>query len=75
MFGSKEECYPGRVLISFWCNSDNKNFDFFYVSEFLQIFHFRSFWLPSKLEYSYTPLLGLFKNICSMHIGPREFAG
>ena len=24
--------------------------------------------------YSYTPLLGLFLIICSMHIGPREFA-
>ena len=26
MFGSKGEPYPGRVLISFWCDYDNKNF-------------------------------------------------
>ena len=26
------------------------------------------------LKYSHTPLLGLFLNICSMHIGPRKFA-
>ena len=25
MLGSKEEPYPGRVLISFWCDYDNKN--------------------------------------------------
>ena len=24
----KERPYPGRVLISFWCDSDNKNFFF-----------------------------------------------
>ena len=28
MFGLKERPYPGRVLISFWCDSDNKNFAF-----------------------------------------------
>ena len=25
MLGSKEEPYPGRVLISFWCDYYNKN--------------------------------------------------
>ena len=25
MLGSKEEPYPGRVLISFWSDYDNKN--------------------------------------------------
>ena len=25
-------------------------------------------------EFSYTPLLGLFLKICSMHIGPKKFA-
>ena len=25
MLGSMEEPYPGRVLISFWCDYDNKN--------------------------------------------------
>ena len=29
MFGLKEKPYPGRGLKSFWCDSDNKNFDFF----------------------------------------------
>ena len=28
MFGLKERPYPAHVLISFWCDSDNKNFDF-----------------------------------------------
>ena len=28
MFGLKERPYPGRELKSFWCDSDNKNFDF-----------------------------------------------
>ena len=28
MLGSKEEPYPGRVLISFWCDYDNKNLYF-----------------------------------------------
>ena len=39
MFGLKERPYPGRVLISFWC--DNKNFliiKTFYVFTFLRIF-------------------------------------
>ena len=29
MFGSQEEPYPGHVLISFWCDYDNKNLYFF----------------------------------------------
>ena len=29
MFGLKKRPYPGRELKSFWCDSDNKNFDFF----------------------------------------------
>ena len=28
MFGLKERPYSAHVLISFWCDSDNKNFDF-----------------------------------------------
>ena len=28
MFDLEERPYPGRALISFWCDSDNKNFDF-----------------------------------------------
>ena len=28
MLGSKEEPYPGRVLISFWCDYDIKNLYF-----------------------------------------------
>ena len=48
MFGLKERPYIVHVLISFWCDSDNKNFAFFYVSEFLRIFQFYSFWPLSK---------------------------
>ena len=29
MFYLKEIPHPEHVLISFWCDSDNKNFDFF----------------------------------------------
>ena len=29
MFGLKERPYPAHVLIIFWCDSDNKSFDFF----------------------------------------------
>ena len=29
MFGLTERPYPEHVLICFWCDSDNKNFDFF----------------------------------------------
>ena len=28
MFGLAERPYPEHVLISFWCYSENKNFDF-----------------------------------------------
>ena len=34
MFDSKEAPFVRRVLISFWCDSDNKKFDFFHVLEF-----------------------------------------
>ena len=29
MFGLTEIPYPAHVLICFWCDFDNKNFDFF----------------------------------------------
>ena len=32
MFGLKER--PAHVLISFWCDSDNKNFGFFTFQNF-----------------------------------------
>ena len=42
MIGSKEKPYPGRVLISFLCDYDNKNL-------YIQLkFQFCSFWLLSK---------------------------
>ena len=28
IFGLKERPYSAHVLISFWCDSDNKNYDF-----------------------------------------------
>ena len=34
----KEKTLPAHVLISFWCDSDNKKFDFFYVSEISVLF-------------------------------------
>ena len=35
MFRLKERPYPAHVLISFWFDSDNKHFDFFYVFRIL----------------------------------------
>ena len=29
MFGLGERPYPAHVVISFWCDSDNKNFYFY----------------------------------------------
>ena len=72
MFGLKERPYSAHVLISFWCNSDNKNFYFLTLQNFSGYFRFGHFGYHQNLVI--TPLLGLFLNIRSMHIGPREFA-
>ena len=40
MFGSKERPYSEHVLISFWCDSDNKNYDFFTFQIFIGYFSF-----------------------------------
>ena len=71
MFSLKEIPYSAHVVISFWCDSDNKNYDFFTFKNFSGYFSFVNF---GYYLFSYTPLLGLFPNICSMHIGPKEFA-
>ena len=33
-FSSKEESYPCRVLIGFWCDYDNEDLYFFTFSDF-----------------------------------------
>ena len=43
MFGLRERPYPGRELKSFWCYSDNKNFDFFTFLYFSGYFCFAQF--------------------------------
>ena len=43
MFGLKERPYPGCVLKSFWCDSDNKNFAFFRFQNFGRYFSFVHF--------------------------------
>ena len=43
MFGSNERPYPGRVLISLWCDFDNKNYDFFAFKNFSGYFRFAYF--------------------------------
>ena len=76
MFGLKERHYPAHVLISLWCDSDN-NFFFKLRIRILADISVLLTLASIKINYySYTPLLGLFLNICSrpMHIGPREFA-
>ena len=65
---------PTHVLISFWCDSDNKNYDFSMFQNFSRFFNFVHFGYHQNLLISHTPLLGVFPNICSMHIGPKEFA-
>ena len=70
MFGLREIPYSAHVLISFWCDSDNKNLIFLCFIIFADI----SFFFILAIIFSYTPLLGLFLNICCMHIGPKEFA-
>ena len=49
MFGLNERPYSGRELKSFWCDSDNKNFDFLRFS-ILADFLFCSFWPSSKFS-------------------------
>ena len=43
MFGLKERPYPGCELKSFWCDSDNKNLDFFMFLYFRGYFCFAHF--------------------------------
>ena len=43
MFGLKERPYPGRELKCLWCDSDNKNFDFFTFLDFSEYFCFSHF--------------------------------
>ena len=38
MLGPKKESYTGRVLISFWCDYDNKNLYFFTFLDFSSYF-------------------------------------
>ena len=43
MFGLKERPYPAHVLISLWCDSDNKNFDLFTFQNLRGYFSFVHF--------------------------------
>ena len=74
LFGLKERPYSAHVLISFLCDSDNKNYDLFTFQNFSGFFSFFHFGYDQNLLISYTLLLRVFLNICSMHIGPKEFA-
>ena len=70
MLGSKEEPYPGRVLISFWCDYDNKNLSFLRFRIYL-IFKFRSFGLLSKFG---NIVIQLKCYILDMLTGPKKVA-
>ena len=74
MFGLMGRPYPGRVLKGFWCDSDNKNFNFLRFSILADISVLLILAIIKIWYYSHTPLLGLLLNIPSMHIGPREFS-
>ena len=43
MFGLTERPYPTHVLISFWCDSYNKNLEFFTFQNFSGYFSFGHF--------------------------------
>ena len=43
MFGLKERPYSAHVRINFWCDSDNKNYDFFTFQNFSDYFSFVHF--------------------------------
>ena len=49
MFGLKERSYPAHVLISFLCDSDNKNFDFFTIQNLSGYFNFVDFGYDQNL--------------------------
>ena len=73
MFGLRGRIYPGIVLKSFWCDYDNINFFLrFIILADISVLLILA--IIKILSYSHTSLLGLFLNICSMHIGPRKFA-
>ena len=72
IFGLRERLYPAHVLISLWCDSDNKNF--FTFQNLCGYFSFVHFGYQQNLLINYIPLPGFFLNICSMHIGPKELA-
>ena len=40
MFDLKERPYSAHVVVSFWCDSDNKNYDFFTLQNFSGYFSF-----------------------------------
>ena len=49
MFGLKERPYPAHVLISFWCDADNNNFDFFTFQNLSGYFRFVYFGYDQNL--------------------------
>ena len=56
MFGLKERPYSAHVLISFWCDSYNKNIDVFTFQKFSEYFSFVHFGYHQNLViYLYTP--------------------
>ena len=56
MFDLKKRPYPAHVLIRFWCNSDNKNNDFFTLQNFSGYFSFVNFNYHQNLViWLYTP--------------------
>ena len=49
MFGLKERSDPAHVLISFWCDSDSKNFDIFTFQNLSGYFSFVYFGCDQNL--------------------------
>ena len=50
MFGLKERHHPGRVLICFWCDSENKNFNLLRFRILVDLFRFAHFGYHQNLE-------------------------
>ena len=76
MFGLKEIFYPAHVLISFWCDSDNKNFNFFTFQNFSRYFSFVHIGYDQNLVihvYLYTPARIISKYLLALGNLPGKF--
>ena len=74
MFGLKERSYPAHVLISFWCDSENKHFDFFTFQNLSGYFSFVHFGYDQNfIIWLYTPARIISKYLLALGNLPGKF--